>query len=68
MKQRTGTCMISSAGKQTTPIYMAFHHENPIEIAKKFAKQDSRARREYTAGIIAGKPATKEQLEKFSQI
>ena len=60
--------MFSKNGKKTAFLHMAFSKEDPVQAEIKITKQMAQTRSDFTAGIIAGIPASQDQLEKFTQI
>lgn len=60
--------MFSINGKKTTCHYIAFQQDDPVQAEKRITKRLAQKRTDFTAGIIAGLPASQEQIEKFKQI
>lgn len=63
-----GTRMFSVNGKNTTPIYVCFGHENPLSIDEKIKKLSDNIRTRFTGDKIAGIPCSKEIADEHDRI
>lgn len=55
-----GTHMFSVNGKNTTPIYVVFAREDPIQIEEKIVANASKKRTKFTGDKVAGVPCTRQ--------